>query len=758
MRYQHYQRRARHQTIQLVLLFSIAITIVVASVASALTGLYFLFARMVPEHPITTAASEYNGGFRTEESLDLERLAQQVANSAHPPTEWLFLGIAVAVLGLILLMVLARALELREQGGVKLAESLGGVCILPGTLDLKQRRLLNIVEEIAIAAETATPQVYLLGRQRGINVMVAGRSPTEAVIVVTQGTLDYLNRDELQGVIAHEFSHILEEDMRINMRTLCWIYGVSAVSDFGADILTLGWRLLDAGSDMGFARSWLRWLLISALELFYFIAGGLLWFLGLAGTLCGNLVQAAIGRQRELLADASAVALTRNPAGLASALRKIAVFAYHGELVDISHSEMNFLFFTSGIRTWFRVHPPVRERIRRLEGEAGLELLARMEANPKRYLQPVSVTGSELLSPVVIPTAPRPLSPEAMAKQVAEHAVSGFASIFALADEIVVEEIVDENHKNESETGVDSPHVFHQVLGAKWADASGDHTDWLTEIESIYRGFPPELQEASQDPWSARAVLLALLFPKEAENYVILHQTLRQSDPVLGQLYENYRPSIDLLSLDAKMVLIDVVLRTLRMMRLTQRQVFLTLIDASLARPTHLTMVEQFYMVVIRTLLTPAETTADASRPSKDSPNTSGTSPYPTLAVWRLLGIIAYQGTESGHPMESDQDSGGDTKRTSAAALAYTQGAVALGVRIPTQIPDRGECTFPQLLTSFAALRGLTQEQKGAILRAVLAVIAADGVVTLCEAFFIRMLGAALDHIVPLLLPNEQVP
>ncbi len=748
MRYDRYQRQARRQTVQLVLLFSVAITFVVASVAGALTGLYFLFAKFVPEHPIAVTSAEYAGGFRTEESLELEAFGQRVADSAHPAAMWLFLGVAAVVLATILLSVLARALELRERGGVKLAESLGGICILPGTLDLKQRRLLNIVEELAIASGTAVPQVYLLGRQRGINMMVAGRSPTEAVIVITQGALDYLNRDELQGVIAHEFSHILEEDMRINMRTLCWIYGVSVVSDVGVDLLTLGWRLLDEGSDMGFARSWIRWFFLWVWELFYFLAGGLLWLFGLVGTLCGNLVQAAIGRQRELLADASAVALTRNPAGLASALRKIAVFAQHGELDDISHREMNFLFFTSGIRTWFRVHPPVRERIRRLEGEAGLELLARMESNPERYLQPVSVTEPELLSPPMIPTPPRPLSPEAMAKDVAEHAVSGFAATFALADEIVVEAI----------TSDDPPHC--------------STADWLAEIESIYQKIPPELQSASRDPWSARAVLLGLLFSRRNENYDVLCQTLRQSDPILEQLDEKYRPSIDTLTADAKMVLLDVVLRTLRMMSRTQRQVFLTLVDKSLATHARMTMLDVFYTVVVRTLLTPVasavtgstESDTSTSDDSKSDSNASDstvplappTPSYPAFAVWRLLGIVAYQGVDTAGRVDlaGRTDSNDLAERTFTAASAYTQGVAVLGVRIPTQIPEREECTFSQLLASISALRRLTRKQKQAILQAALAVIAADGAVTLREAFLIRMLGAALDYMVPLLLPD----
>jgi len=251
-----------------------------------------------------------------------------------------------------------KMLALRA-GGRAVAESLGGHRIDVQTSNEAERQLLNVVEEMAIASGISVPAVYLLPQEQGINAFAAGFSTNDAVIGVTQGCLEQLNRDELQGVIAHEFSHILNGDMRLNLRLIGVLQGLLLIYLFGRIILRgSGYSRSNKGSGqvamIGFAMI----------------------VIGLLGLLCGRLIKAAVSRQREFLADASAVQFTRNPYGIAGALRKI------GGLSDGSHiqtpkaEEASHLFFGEALKLGFfgeafATHPALRTRIRRLEGLAG---------------------------------------------------------------------------------------------------------------------------------------------------------------------------------------------------------------------------------------------------------------------------------------------------------------------------------------------------------------------------------------------------
>ncbi len=191
-----------------------------------------------------------------------------------------------------------------QGGGQVVAASLGGRPLQPNTSDLDERRLLNVVEEMAIASGTPVPPVFLLEEQ-GINAFAAGYSPQDAVIGVTRGCVQTLSRDELQGVIAHEFSHILNGDMRLNIRLIGIVYGIMAIGIIGWQLFRItlytgGSRRRDKDSGGGIIA----------------LAGGLI-VIGAVGTFLGNWIKASLSRQREYLADASAVQFTRNPQGIA---------------------------------------------------------------------------------------------------------------------------------------------------------------------------------------------------------------------------------------------------------------------------------------------------------------------------------------------------------------------------------------------------------------------------------------------------------
>ena len=243
-------------------------------------------------------------------------------------------------------------------GGRVVAEELGGRLVDTSTSDPVERRLLNVVEEMAIASGTATPPVYLLEQEEGINAFAAGLTPQDAVIGVTRGTATTLDRDELQGVIAHEFSHILNGDMRLNIRLIGLLHGILIIGMIGYFILRMSF--FTGGGRSRDSKGALPVLAIGA---------GLA-VIGFAGTFFGNLIKAAVSRQREFLADASAVQFTRHPEGIAGALKKIGGFVTGSAVKNPNAPQASHMFFgraTSGFNAMFATHPPLKERIKRID-------------------------------------------------------------------------------------------------------------------------------------------------------------------------------------------------------------------------------------------------------------------------------------------------------------------------------------------------------------------------------------------------------
>ncbi len=245
-------------------------------------------------------------------------------------------------------------------GGKIVAEHLGGRLLHPDTSDHRERVLLNVVEEMSIASGTPTPPVYVLDSESGINAFAAGFSPTDAVIGVTRGTLEQLPRPELQGVIAHEFSHILNGDMRLNVRLIGVLHGILILG-------ILGYFLLRSSMFSGMARGRSS-RDQSALALLAIGVG--LMVVGFLGSFFGNGIKASVSRQREFLADASAVQFTRQPAGIADALKRIGGAMTGSGIQSPNAPEASHMFFgraTSGLRGLFSTHPPLADRIRRID-------------------------------------------------------------------------------------------------------------------------------------------------------------------------------------------------------------------------------------------------------------------------------------------------------------------------------------------------------------------------------------------------------
>ncbi len=270
----------------------------------------------------------------------------------------------VLALGVIGVGSLYRVASL-GGGGESVAQQMGGVPVPEDTTDLHLRRLRNVVEEMSIASGVPVPKIYVMEHEPGINAFAAGYSTSDAVIAVTRGALDRLNRDELQGVVAHEYSHILNGDMRLNIRLIGVLFGILMLGLIGRKILQHGGRVRGRG-----AMPVLVGALIALL-------------VGYVGLFFGRMIKAAVSRSREVLADASAVQFTRQTSGLAGALKKIAGLHDGSRLGERAEAEeVSHMLFGdgTGLSGLFATHPPVLQRIQALEPSFKAESLERLRA------------------------------------------------------------------------------------------------------------------------------------------------------------------------------------------------------------------------------------------------------------------------------------------------------------------------------------------------------------------------------------------
>ena len=318
------QHQARQRTTLLVIYFALAIMLIIAAVNAACYRIYFIF---------------------TNTSLQREQWFTQ------PYWVWITLAtVAVILFGTV------RELIRLGGGGVAMAEMVGARRIRSNTTDPDEKRLMNVMEEMSIASGTPRPALFVMENEPAINAFVAGYRPTEAVLVVTRGTLQTLNRDELQGVIGHEYSHILNGDMRLNIRLWGIVSGILLIGQTGHAMF----RYLRESRDLNIVR-----------RLLVGLVGLTLIPIGYIGLFFGRLIKAAISRQREFLADASSVQFTRNPDDIAGALWKIKQHT-EGSLLRNAHAEdLSHMCFGPSLNfsfdTLLATHPPLDERIRAVD-------------------------------------------------------------------------------------------------------------------------------------------------------------------------------------------------------------------------------------------------------------------------------------------------------------------------------------------------------------------------------------------------------
>lgn len=319
------QAEARRLSRRLILLFAAAVLTIVVAVDAVVVVLIAMFANGAEQRFAPLQASDHLN--------------------------------AIAVTSVVVLAVIAIASAYKTRGlsagGGAVAKSMGGVRVSPTTTDPQHKRLLNIVEEMAIASGLPVPEVYVLEHEDGINAFAAGYTPARAAIAVTRGALDNLNRSELQGVIAHEFSHVLNGDMRLNTRLIGLLFGILVIALAGRTVLRLAPR---GGSRKNGGA-------IAAILLAAFA----IMVVGYIGLFFGRLIQAAVSRSRERLADASAVQFTRDPQGLRGALVKIGAVTSGSRLQDADAENVAHLLFAPSATRWFATHPSLEDRIKSID-------------------------------------------------------------------------------------------------------------------------------------------------------------------------------------------------------------------------------------------------------------------------------------------------------------------------------------------------------------------------------------------------------
>jgi len=558
------QQQARRNTKLLVLMYVLAVVGVIVAVDLALAGIYAANANWPP------AARELG-------LLEQMRLVPRAAYA------WGAVGTAAVIFAVTGFNILKLA-----SGGKVVAEMAGARRVDASTRDPLERRLVNVVEEMAIAAGVRVPAVYVMDAERGINAFAAGYAPSDAVVTVTRGALEALNRDELQGVVAHEFSHILNGDMRLNIRMIGVLAGIVFIGAVG-DFLLRSQR--GGGNNKGAAP--------------IFLAGLALFVIGYVGLFFARLIKAAASRQREFLADASSVQFTRNPDGIAGALDQISL-APAGALVAARRAEdLSHMLFCQGITVrlsgLFDTHPPIDERIARVD--------ARFDRNHYRKSRASAAVPSE-----------------DQEKEAGEGDKRRTAALGALAAGAVIGRRGADIGSAWGRSAVESARLVGSMDGAK-----------VDHAARLLGAMPGELRELLRAPEGARAAMLALLLAPKDD--VREQQLAAVEAKGLGALIEGARRAEPLtrgLGPAFHLPLIDLALPALKLAPQAARDELLAALEAVIHADRRISLHQFVVLALLRSQLAP-----------RGKPGEAGSRKLADLqdAALILLSLVAHAGT-----------------------------------------------------------------------------------------------------------------
>jgi len=649
------QEKARRHTAFLVFYFAIAIALLILAVYAAVALIF--------------------GGVSLKDS------SGETTFSFLQPE--LFVETALATLGVIAMGTVFKTMAL-ARGGRAVAELLDGRLVNSNTTDPNERKLLNVVEEMAIASGVPVPQVYVMDSEDGINAFAAGHSASDAAVSVTRGCMTMLTRDELQGVIAHEFSHLLNGDMRLNLRLMGLIFGILCLTVIGRILIrTRGKK--------------------NPLPLL----GLALIIVGWIGVLFGRLIQAAVSRQREFLADAAAVQFTRNPSGLAGALKKIGGLGEGSALQSPRASEASHLFFANGLKSsffGFATHPPLEERIRALDPSFDGKFPTSVVPPPPEPPPPLPVSQPPpppRLVPPPLPSSQPPPPPP----------LSTPPPLPFLATAVVAQ----------------------QSIVADIGRPTTQHLDYAIDLHQM---LPASLQEAARDPLGASALICAFLLSADATTQQKqLEELGRTTSDAMRHETEKIWPEVQSLPPQVRLPLVDLALPALRRLSRPQYAQFRAAVKilAECDNQTDLFeyMLQKIVMRHLDTHFYPAGRSVTQFYDLRPLARDGGI----------LLSATAYAGQDD----------------PTQAQAAFTKGAESLGriarVEIPWLPPD--QCDLSHLDSALDRFSQAAPQIKKNVLSACAQTVAADGVIQPREAELLRAIADALDCPVPPFLQSQ---
>lgn len=598
-----------------------------------------------------------------------------------------FMG-TFAVIGLAGLF---RRVQL-SGGGSSIAAMMGGRLVNMATTDLDERKLMNVVEEMAIASSVALPEVYVMEGEEAINAFAAGYTLDDAVIGVTEGCMRKLSRDELQGVIAHEFSHILNQDMKLNLRLVAVVFGLIALAVIGRVLLRIGFysshgRSRRSSENGGGGGA----LAIGIIGLGLMATSGL-------GIFMGNLIKSAVSRQREYLADSSAVQFTRNPGGLAGALKKIGAFSGGSRLLNTPNAEeASHMFFGNALSlSWFSMtstHPPLLERIQLLEP---------------------SFDGD--FSGVRFDQSPPPRRQGAPAKTSSGFPIPGVGDALGQALPPVIMGLAADGQVQVGST-------------AAVADSIGNPTQQHIDFAAaLLASLPEEVSAASHDTHDACALVCALLLdPKDGS---VQKKQLGQVDKLFGEQMAKttLKLSAEVASLDprAKLPVADLAVGSLRRMAKDQFERFTELLESLAAADEKIDLFEfSLSKLVIRHL---------EPHFLKQQKKT---------ARYYSLKNLSHECSVLISSLACTAGSNDETIQT-----AYDAGASHLDATRLTKLPNV-DCGLQELDQALVTLDGVTIKLKRKLIEAAVATVSADGYLQIQEAELLRAISDSLGCPMP---------
>lgn len=571
-------------------------------------------------------------------------------------------------------------------GGESVATMLGGRRLSRSTSDLAEQRLLNVVEEMALASGIAVPPVFVLDKEQSINAFAAGFTPDDAVIGVNRGTIDNLTRDELQGVIAHEFSHILNGDMRLNLRLIGILHGILLLSVIGYYALRFG-GLSGRSSRDGKGGGAAPIIVIGIAAL----------VVGYIGLFFGRLIKAAVSRQREYLADASAVQFTRNPGGIAGALKKIGGLELGSRMRTPEAESASHMFFGNALRQAahnpLSTHPPLVERVRRID--------------------PQFDGTFPQVEPVPVERPPRQATEETETRPAAQPAAGAvFGPLLG---------------GREQRMPID-PLLILGAVGAP-------QTEHVHYAQRLVESLAPALRDAVREPFSARTVIFALLL--DADDSVRQRQLemIEQQDgePARRETLR-LRPLVEQAGVAARLPLVELSQETLRQMSADQYQSFRATIDHLVDADQQISL---FEFVLQRVLLRRLQQHFGMLRPTRSRYH--ALTPLMDEAAC-LLSALAHVGHADPREAQKAFDD-------AMAVLGQEAGRVSLLVR--------SACSIEAIGNSLDRLAQATPGIKRRLLHAATMAVMADNQVTLGEGELLRAVADGLDCPMPPMLPDD---